>query len=76
MKMSTLNIKGLRYSLKRSTYFIWPLNSAFDIICLQETHCTSQAELDSWVQNSPYTAHGSFSSRSAGQNARSEKSRD
>ena len=66
-EIATLNIKGLRDSLKRSAFFVWLTNSAFDIVCLQETHCTSQAELDSWVQTSPYIAHGSFfSSRSAG----------
>ena len=34
MKITTLNIKGLSDSLKRSAYFTWLLNSAFDIICL------------------------------------------
>ena len=47
--------------------WVWLLCLSPDIVCLQETHCLSQLELESWFDNSPYHAFGSFfSTRSAG----------
>ena len=67
MKIITLNIEGLRDSSKRAAFMVWLLCLSPDIVCLQETHCLSQLELESWFDNSPYHAFGSFfSTRSAG----------
>ena len=46
----TLNIQGLRAAQNRSTLFSWLNCVKADIICLQETHSTSAAEFESWVQ--------------------------
>lgn len=51
----------------RASFLIWLLSFTPDIVCLQESHCVSQEELDSWFRYSPYLAYGSFfSPRSAG----------
>ena len=43
MKVITLNVRGINDPTKRITLFKWLENNHFDIICLQETFCTSES---------------------------------
>lgn len=45
----TLNCQGLRSAANRQTLFEWLNCFGPDIICLQETHSTSEAEFSDWV---------------------------
>ena len=45
----TLNIQGLRNVRNRKTLFSWLNCAKPDIICLQETHSTSEDEFKAWV---------------------------
>ena len=65
----TLNVNGLRNPLKRSSLLLWlaAVTPSLDLICLQETHSTSEAELQSWFSSSKYSAVGShLTNHSAG----------
>ena len=65
----TLNINGLRDQVKREALLLWfsSMAPSLDIICIQETHSTSDAELLSWFNGSPYSCIGShLSNHSAG----------
>jgi len=67
MKAATINTRALRDHVKRAAFICWLDSLGMDFICIQETHCTSQQELDSWVSLSPFCAFGAFyTSRSAG----------
>ena len=60
----TLNVNGLRDQLKRQALLTW-LSSrvpSSDIVCLQETHSTSDVELQSWFGGSSYSFLGTHSS--------------
>ena len=45
----TLNVQGLRNVRNRQTLFSWLNCAKPDIICLQETHSTSEEEFRAWV---------------------------
>ena len=45
----TLNIQGLRNVCNRQTLFSWLNCAKPDIICLQETHSTSEEEFRTWI---------------------------
>ena len=45
----TLNCQGLRNSTQRSVLFSWLSCFSPSIVCLQETHATSQAEMEQWL---------------------------
>ena len=47
----TLNCQGLRNATQRSVLFSWLSCFSPTIVCLQETHSTSQAEFDEWLAN-------------------------
>ena len=44
----TINVNGLRDPAKRLSFCHWLSGYHFDVICLQETHCVSDAEVKSW----------------------------
>ena len=60
----SLNVNGLRDRFKRQAFLTWlSLQSPSpDIVCLQETHSTSDAELQSWFGGSSYSFLGTHSS--------------
>ena len=41
LSVCTLNVRGLRENQKRQTVFHWLKQQNTDLICLQETYCTS-----------------------------------
>ena len=51
----TLNVNGLRDNAKRAGLLMWlrALPSVPDVVCLQETHCTSLAEGQILVLSAP-----------------------
>lgn len=53
----TLNCQGLRDRSKRSVLFSWLNCVKPDIVCLQETHCVSQAEFLTWIQHESDTSN-------------------
>jgi exonuclease III len=68
MRILTLNVKGLRDPVKRTTLFHWlaALTPSPHIIALQETHCTSKEELEGWLTRTGYTGAGSYLTSRAG----------
>ena len=52
----TLNTNGIRGSDKRSGLLQWlqALSVVPDVVCLQEVHCVSDAECQSWFRSSGY----------------------
>ena len=67
MRACTINVRGLRDRVKRSAIIFWLTQQNFDLICLQETHSTSDEELSSWFARSIFKAYGTHgSARSAG----------
>lgn len=50
----TLNLQGLRASMKRETFIQWLNCFRPDIVCVQETHATSILEFTNWFHNFPY----------------------
>ena len=55
--LSSLNINGLRDSSKRAAFSQWlrSLPATPDFVCLQESHCVSSAECQSWFLSSGYS---------------------
>ena len=53
----SLNINGLRDSSKRAAFLQWlrSLPATPDFVCLQESHCVSSAECQSWFLSSGYS---------------------
>ena len=65
----TLNVNGLRDHAKRAGLLRWlqALPSVPDVVCLQETHCTSLAEDQTWFLSSVFECSVSpGTARSAG----------
>ena len=54
LSVLSLNVNGLRDESKRIGLIQWlrSLPSPVDIVCLQETHCVSAGECQSWFQSS------------------------
>lgn len=46
----TLNCQGLREATHRNVLFSWLNCCKFSIVCLQETHSTSELEFNTWVE--------------------------
>jgi exonuclease III len=46
--IGSLNVNGMRGSRRRATIFDWVKNSKLDIIYLQECHCISESEINTW----------------------------
>ena len=44
----TININGVRDSVKRLSFCHWLSSFSFDVVCLQELHCVSEDEVKSW----------------------------
>ena len=42
IKIACINVNGLQLNKKRNCIFEWLSSRKFDIICLQETHCTDE----------------------------------
>lgn len=58
----SININGLRDSVKREAFIRWLRSFGPDLICIQETHSISDAEISSWFSASGYSwcaSHGS-----------------
>lgn len=53
LSILTLNVNGLRDQPKRLGLVQWlrSLLSSVDIVCLQDTHCISDAEGQSWFSS-------------------------
>lgn len=47
----TLNVNGLRDPNKRMSFLQWLTRVSTDLICLQETHVTSESECASWFSS-------------------------
>ena len=45
ISVATLNVNGLRNDKKRYNLFYWLIQSNYDVICIQETHCTSSDDV-------------------------------
>ena len=61
----SLNVNGLRDQFKRQAFSnlaVSPESPSPGIVCLQETHSTSDAELQSWFCGSSYSFLGTHSS--------------
>ena len=66
LKLSTINVAGLRLPVKRAHLFTHFANSDYDIIALQETHCTNDT-LAEWKTQWPgVSVWNTDSTRSAG----------
>ena len=66
LKLSTINVDGLRAPKKRAHTFNYFLNEGLDIIALQETHCTN-ADLENWKKEWPgLSVWNTYSNRAAG----------
>ena len=54
LSIISLNVNGLRESSKREGLVQWlrSLPVSIDVVCLQETHCTSDVECHSWFSSS------------------------
>ena len=48
MKIISLNVKGIQNTVKRNTMFHWLREQKADLILLQETHCNTLEEKNSW----------------------------
>ena len=46
LKFVTLNVNGMGDNSKRNAVFHWCRKRNFDVICLQETHCTNKKEIE------------------------------
>ena len=69
LSIITINVNGLRESSKREGLVQWlrSLPTTADIVCLQETHCTSDIECHSWFSSTGFCSVLSpGSSRSGG----------
>ena len=57
LSMVTLNINGFRDVDKHNSLLQWlrSLPTTVDVICLQETHCLSEAECGSWFATSGFS---------------------
>ena len=49
VRIATLNVKGLRVDTKRVRIFQQLKQSGYDIIALQETHCSAEV-IDFWKE--------------------------
>jgi exonuclease III len=60
VRFLTLNVNGLRDHSKQQRLLNWfsSFTPSLDIICLQETHLLSDAELSSWFANVSYSVFG------------------
>ena len=64
ISLITLNCNGLRDLRKRSAFYSWLANSSIDVVCLQETHASSEAEITNWFPSfSTVSSPGSVKSR-------------
>jgi exonuclease III len=69
LNLLTINVNGLLDLAKRSALLLWlgNLSPSPAVICLQETHCVSDVELQQWFSSTKYSCRGSFrSNKSAG----------
>ena len=41
--VASININGIRDNKKRNCIFHWLIKQKYDLVCLQETHCTEQS---------------------------------
>ena len=65
----SVNVDGLRDQTKRAGFMHWLHSLPFvpDVVCLQEAHCTSPSECESWFRSSGFSVVASSgSSRSCG----------
>ena len=44
----TVNVNGLQDPLKRLSFCHWLSGLRADVVCLQELHCVSEDEVESW----------------------------
>ena len=56
LNVLTINANGLRMADKRAGFLQWlrSLSVIVTIVCIQEVHCTSLAECDSWFRSSGF----------------------
>lgn len=74
LRLLSLNVNGLRSTSKRRTLFSLLHRDSWDVVLLQETHHTDDAEAQAWTQEGPhglrpnwsgpsFWCHGSSASR-------------
>ena len=47
LSVACINVNGLRHNNKRNCIFLWLIKHKYDLVCLQETHCTYQT-VEKW----------------------------
>ena len=50
LTIATINVNGLRNNKKRELVFNWLVSKKYNIICLQETHC-SDTDIEQWTSD-------------------------
>ena len=57
LSIISINVNGLRESFKSDGLVQWlrSLSVSVDVVCLQETHCTSDIECHSWFSSSGFS---------------------
>ena len=57
LSLISLNVNGLRDGNKRAglLQFLRCLSSPLDVVCLQEVHCISEAEVCDWFRSSGFS---------------------
>ena len=48
LKLISINVNELRDNKKRSVIFNWLKEKLFDICLIQESHCVSQDDVNTW----------------------------
>ena len=58
LSVVTVNVNGIRDSSKRAGLLQWlrSLNPSVNVVCLQETHCSSMEECHSWFSSSAFSS--------------------
>ena len=62
ISLISINANGLRDPSKRAAFIRWIHSIGPDLVCIQETHSTSDSEITSWFSSSGYlsaSSHGS-----------------
>ena len=54
LRLLSLNVNGLRSASKRSSLFTLLRRDRWDVVLLQETHHTDEAEGQAWAEEGPH----------------------
>ena len=62
MKIASINIRGFAQKAIRMTFFHWAEQNSIDILCIQETFCTTQNHKQVDIDWNGNIYHGLFDS--------------